>query len=62
MKYKAYINGQPYRMYRGNDGYSMNTYEEDCVIITCRYDDGYFAPHMPLMLTAKSTAPTKTDA
>lgn len=48
MKYKAYIDGKPYKMYRGSSGYSMNTYEEDCAIITCRYDDGYFAPHMPV--------------
>lgn len=46
MKYKAYINGQPYRMYRGSDGYNMNTYIEALVFVTCFYDDAYFSPNM----------------
>lgn len=28
MKYKAYINGQPYRMYSGSDGYSPNIFQK----------------------------------
>lgn len=46
MKYKAYINGQPYRMRRGSDGYNMNTYIEALVFVTCFYDDAYFSPNM----------------
>lgn len=39
MKYKAYINGQPYRMYRGSDGYIMNTYIQGVAFMAIYFDD-----------------------